>query len=181
MSNFWFARVINALGQLWRIDLVESSVYSDGAHVELSAEGQSSGKPEGWRATARVDGDSVVAIELCEPLAAKTPGLWFAGWTADSALDSLPPAAELMAFTGHNQRPGSLIDLRELATRDIDLAEQVGAVRSFPITGEVDQLYVHPKLATSRGRHRSRLLAGARERGTGLAAIVERWGADRTW
>ncbi len=72
------------------------------------------------------------------------PGLWFAGSTAHSALHSLLPGAGPMAFTGHNQRPGSLIDLRELATRHIDLAEQVAAVRSFPITGEVDQLYVHP-------------------------------------
>jgi GNAT superfamily N-acetyltransferase len=54
-----------------------------------------------------------------------------------------PPATNLIAFAGHGVQPGTLLDAAGLRGR-VTSTDQLGAIRWFPATGEVDQVYVDP-------------------------------------
>jgi GNAT superfamily N-acetyltransferase len=69
------------------------------------------------------------------------PGIWFAEYRETNAT---PPAVSLMAFAGHGVAPGSLVDPAGLAGLPVENDDQLAAVRWYPGTGEVDQIYVRP-------------------------------------
>jgi GNAT superfamily N-acetyltransferase len=56
-----------------------------------------------------------------------------------------PPAVNLLAFQGHGQADGTLLDEAAASNLDLTSADQLGAVRWWPGTGAVDQIYVAPK------------------------------------
>lgn len=117
----------------------------------------------------------------------EVPPLWFA--EIDEP-DGTPPASSLVAFSGHDVAPGRL--LSRAAVRDVEVtsSDQVGAVRWYPATGEVDQVYVAPTWRR-RGVGTSLLLAGGilnaarglpRWWGDGQrTAEGERWRASAPW
>jgi GNAT superfamily N-acetyltransferase len=50
----------------------------------------------------------------------------------------------LIAFTGHGQPHGAVLDQTDVAALDVVRSDQLGAVRWYPATGEIDQIYVTP-------------------------------------
>lgn len=79
----------------------------------------------------------VTALRVTPRGAPKAPPLWFVE-VRESA--GRPPAVSLVAFTGHDVPPGSLRD--DTGGTSATSADQVGAVRWYPASGEVDQVYV---------------------------------------
>jgi GNAT superfamily N-acetyltransferase len=67
--------------------------------------------------------------------------VWFVEVRESSAQ---PPAVNLVAFQGHGQPAGALLDEAAVSNLTISSSEQLGALRWWPATGEVDQVYVAP-------------------------------------
>ena len=77
---------------------------------------------------------------MADRAAAQSPPLWYVELRETTAA---PPATSLVAFTGHDVEVGSVRD--DLDGTSATSADQVGAVRWYPATGEVDQIYVQPQ------------------------------------
>src|SRR5437762_10367 len=73
--------------------------------------------------------DQPIGIEIAQSLAPDAPPLWFAEIRESTGR---PPAANLVAFTGHGIADGRLLD--EAALRDVDVGshDQIAAVRWYP-------------------------------------------------
>ena len=56
-----------------------------------------------------------------------------------------PPATNLLAFTGHGQRAGALLDEADFSNTGAASADQLASVRFYPVSGVVDQIYVAPE------------------------------------
>lgn len=87
------------------------------------------------------DDGSVATLAVTPLLAPKAPPLWFAEITEP---DSAPPASNLVAFSGHDVDPGSLLDPDRLRDVAVKSSDQVAAIRWYPATGEAEQIYVAP-------------------------------------
>ena len=84
---------------------------------------------------------AVVSLAVTRLAAPKAPPLWFAELTEP---DATPPAINLVAFSGHGVAAERLLDRAALREVSVVSADQLGAARWYPATGEVDQVYVHP-------------------------------------
>lgn len=84
----------------------------------------------------------VTALEVSATVAPRAPDLWFAE-VPDG--ESTPRALVLVAFTGLGVEPGTVLDVA--AQRQVEglaSSDQLGAIRWYPDTGEIDQVYVAP-------------------------------------
>jgi len=123
--------------------------------VPVTVGGVPTGHPDGTRVTlpedeaaAMVDGVAACTAHLVEgrverlvlaaPAESTPASLWFVERPEPVAA---PPAVALIAFTGHDVDPGSVL---RKAPRGITSADQVAAIRWYVGTGEVDQMYVAP-------------------------------------
>ncbi|HEU5006764.1 MAG TPA: GNAT family N-acetyltransferase [Jatrophihabitantaceae bacterium] len=138
MSGRWYARV-HAPGEPTRVLWVESDLHPDGALVDLQAGPEQRAATAGWRSAAVVADGSVTALELSADRGVRD--LWFVEFRESA---TRPPAVNLMAFAGHGRRAGELLDRADLSNVAVRRADQLGALRWYPATGEVDQIYVAP-------------------------------------
>jgi GNAT superfamily N-acetyltransferase len=83
----------------------------------------------------------VVALEVARGHAPKSPQLWFVEVQESAAR---PPATNLVAFTGHGVATGTLLAEVDVEPTGVRSDDQLGAVRWYPATGEIDQIYVAP-------------------------------------
>ncbi|HEV7727210.1 MAG TPA: GNAT family N-acetyltransferase, partial [Modestobacter sp.] len=95
-------------------------------------------RPPGWQVAVRADveGGRVHAVEVMQPEAAS---LWYVEL---SEPDAGPPASTLVAFSDLRYAEGTLLDADRASRGDVTGARQVGALRWWPGTGLVHQLYV---------------------------------------
>jgi GNAT superfamily N-acetyltransferase len=138
-TGWWHARVSDPSGHLMRVLSVHSDEHPDGAFVDITDSGAS--RPAHWCCEAEFADDTVDVLRLSDALTPAAPPLWFAEFRESAAQ---PPAVNLVAFTGHGQRPGRLVDQAYLTNLTVRTSDQLGAVRWYPATGEVDQIYVDP-------------------------------------
>jgi GNAT superfamily N-acetyltransferase len=120
--------------------VVSSANQPDGARFELPAD--TARDAVGADAVCIADyGDErrVRALRVTPHAAPKAPPLWFVEARESSGA---PPAVSLVAFTGHDVPAGSLRD--DTGGTSATSADQVGAVRWYAATGEIDQIYVQP-------------------------------------
>ena len=121
---------------------MRSALHPDRTLVELNADAARRAIGTEALVTASFDAERVVTGLVVTPLGApNAPPLWFAELRESAAH---PPAVHLVAFTGHGVRVGALLDQSRLADTDVEAADQLGALRWYPATGEVDQIYVQP-------------------------------------
>lgn len=111
---------------------------------------------------------------LIMPLVARrSPPLWFAEVRESTAR---PPAVHLIAFASGGlaggPAPGSLLDESAVTNVNVTSDDQVGALRWYPATGEVDQVYVQPAW-------RRRGISGALIIGAGALSVARGW--PRLW
>jgi GNAT superfamily N-acetyltransferase len=123
---------------------VESTLYPDGARVDLQAGPEQRAATAGWRSAAVVADGVVTALELSADRG--MPDLWFVEFRESAAR---PPAVNLMAFAGHGRRTGELLDRADLSNVAVRREDQLGALRWYPATGELDQSYVAPTVRRS--------------------------------
>jgi GNAT superfamily N-acetyltransferase len=144
----WWARAHHTGGG-GRLTLfaVLSAEFPAGTTVDLP----DTRRPARWQVAVRLDADGqrVHAVEVNEP---DVPLLWYVE-VPDPTAD--PAATSLVAFSDSRQREGRLLTADEARDAGVSAAQQVAAVRWWPTTGLVHQLYV-----------------GAQHRGHGLARKV---------
>lgn len=129
-----------------RVVFVASARYPDGMRVELPARIADAQIGDDLVAEALLDdAGTVVILRVSVAAAPKAPEVWFAEVRESTAR---PPAVNLVVFTGAAQQPGTLLDaarLRALAALPSSPLDQLAALRWWPGTGEVDQVYVQPQ------------------------------------
>jgi GNAT superfamily N-acetyltransferase len=150
---------------------VHSRAYEDGGRVDLpEAEATATiGDDDVW-CVAHFGGDGgVTTLSVTTSAAPKAPPLWFAELPEH---DATPPAVSLVAFAEHGLDPGRLLDRTALRDVDVVTKDQLGAVRWYPRTGEVDQVYVAPAW-------RRRSIATAMLTAAATLSVVRDW--PRLW
>lgn len=169
-AGWWQCRAVDSdrVG-VW-FAVVWSSRHPDGTRIELLEAAAAEVVGSDAVCTARYgEGGSVVALEVGTRGAPKAPLLWFAEIRESTAS---PPAVNLVAFSGHGVAHGSLLDSVALREVEVASADQLGAVRWYPATGEVDQIYVNPQW-------RRRTVAGALIAGGTTLSLARGW--KRFW
>lgn len=153
----WLCATRAADGTTHQVVVVESDRYPDGTRVELGAE--AAAVQIGDRALCTVTfaaEERVTGLAVAQRIAPDAPPIWFAEVREAAAR---PPAVTLLAFTGHGQPAGTLVDEADASNLAVASGDQLGAVRWWPGTGEIDQVYVQP--AWRRRRLGTVLLAAA--------------------
>ena len=140
-AEFWRCRAIGPDGQPLWVAAVWSGEHSDGELIDLPEPEATETVGDDVYCLAGFDTEgevtSVVATNLAAP---KAPPLWF----ADLPEPKAPPSHSLVAFSGHGVEAGSLVGRAALSDVPVTSADQIGAVRWYPATGELDQVYVQP-------------------------------------
>jgi GNAT superfamily N-acetyltransferase len=169
-SAWWQCLAVDAERTPVWFAVVGSGRHPAGTRVELLSEAADREVGDDAACVASFDpGGEVAGLRLGPRSAPPGLAVWFAEYRETN---SAPPAVSLMAFTGHGLAGGSLIGRPELAELPIGKSDQLGAVRWYPATGEVDQIYVHPDFR--RRRLGSGLVAAA-------AALSYARGWPRLW
>jgi GNAT superfamily N-acetyltransferase len=123
--------------------LASSDRHPDAARVELLTGAAEREIGEDAVCIATYDDlGRVAGLQLGPRGARKAPPLWFAEIRESAAQ---PPAVNLVAFTGHGTAAGALVDESALAELPVRSEDQLGAVRWYPVSGELDQIYVQPE------------------------------------
>lgn len=167
--GWWKCRALGPDGTPIWLAHVGSNLHTDDVWVEL---------PE-HEATELIGDDAVCLATYADGLvtrlevtprgAPKAPPLWFAEVVEP---DSSPPAVILIAFSGHDVEPGRLLDREARTDVAVTSADQLGALRWYPATGEVDQIYVSPDW-------RRRSIGSALIAAGGTLAVARGW--ERLW
>ncbi|MDT4944680.1 MAG: hypothetical protein QOH14_1413 [Pseudonocardiales bacterium] len=166
--GWWFARVPASGAAPARLIAVVSGAHPDGSYVDVPAD-QAPTATVGWCAAADLVDGAVTALHVASSLVPAAPPLWYAELRESAAR---PPAVHLVALSGHGQPAGGLLDETALSNVAVTSADQLGAVRWYPATGEVDQVYVDP--AHRRLRIGTGLLHAA-----GMLCVARGW--SRLW
>lgn len=136
--------------------LVSSARHTDGARVEVDATALRRQAGDDVVCEAILGPEGVTALRVGAPFAPKAPPVWFLEVPEP---DSSPPATNLLAFVTGGPTAGSLVGRGQASDLPLTRADQLGAVRWYPATGEVDQVYVAP--AHRRQHLGSALIAAA--------------------
>lgn len=141
-GSWWQCLIRSADGTPERLIAVESARYPDGTRLEFAPELAAVQVGDDAVCTAVFDASGRVrSLEVVARVAPSAPQVWFAEVREPAAA---PPAVSLLAFTGHGQAPGTLLDEADASNVDVGGSDQLGALRWYPATGEVDQIYVQP-------------------------------------
>lgn len=139
--NHWSCGAVRPDGTLTAFFLVQSSRYADRVRVILPEDEAHALVGDEAVASMTFDGGQPATIRVSPRVAPKLPSVWFAEVAEP---DGKPPATNLLAFSGHDIEPGTLLDRDALRKVPVVSEDQLGAVRWYPATGEVDQVYVSP-------------------------------------
>ncbi len=128
-------------GRVWTA-IVQSDARADGDVVTVR-EDAADELTAGGRVAARArlsPGGQVVGLDLL-PYRPELPPLWFVEVPEP---DRPVPSTSLVAFTGGEVAAGTLLDLAAAQHARARSDEQVGAVRWYPHSGHLEQVYVAP-------------------------------------
>jgi GNAT superfamily N-acetyltransferase len=106
-------------------------------------------RPAGWRVAVEADADGA-RVHRAEVALPAVPLLWYVEIPEPQAR---PPATTLVAFSDHRYADGTVLPGDRARAAGVRNAEQVAALRWWPGTGRVHQVYVSPE-------HRRKGLAG---------------------
>lgn len=140
--SWWHCVVRGDGGGVDRLIVVESGRYPDDTRVELDRDDAQAQIGDRTSATAILGPHGRVDDLLVAPrVGPAAPPMWFAELRESTAT---PPAVNLLAFAGHGVPAGRLVDDVALADLPVVGSDQLAALRWYPGTGEVDQIYVQP-------------------------------------
>lgn len=141
-SSAWQCVAVGTDGRPHYLAAVQSDRYPDGARVELARQAAELQIGADAVSFAHYDDRGEVArIEVTRRGAPKAPPLWFVEVRESTAQ---PPAVNLMAFAGHSPERATLVAQTDFGATGAASEDQVGAIRWYPATGEIDQVYVSP-------------------------------------
>jgi GNAT superfamily N-acetyltransferase len=141
--GLWACRALRPDGSTAWVAGTASDRHGDGELVELPEADALAYVGEAAIAVAHLDPrGAVIGIRISAFAAPKAPAMWFAELPEERAA---PPATNLLAFTGFDVEPGRLLDRAALHATGAWTEDQLGAIRLYPASGEVDQIYVSPQ------------------------------------
>lgn len=141
--RLWACRALRADGSVAWVAGAGSDRHADGDLVELPESEALAYVGETAVVVAHMDpAGQAVGIRIPASAAPKAPSMWFAELAEEKAS---PPALNLVAFTGFGVPDGQLLDRTQLRATRARTEDQLGAIRIYPATGEVDQVYVTPQ------------------------------------
>lgn len=150
--------------------MVGSGRYPDGTRVELDIDAAREQVGEDALCVASYAADRrITGLHVTGRAAPKAPPVWFAEIREST---NRPPAVHLVAFTEHGVAAGTLVDAVDLTDIAVTSEDQLGAVRWYPASGEVDQIYITPSW-------RRRTVAGALIAAAGTLSVARGW--PRLW
>lgn len=167
-AGWWQCLAVNADGRPAWLAVVGSARHPAGKRVELLVPAAEREIGDDAAAVAEFDAEGRVVRLRGGPSGSPT-AMWFAEIQETSRR---PPATNLVAFPANARAAGDLLDEAALSGTGVRSADQLGAVRWYPATGEVDQIYVQP--SWRRRRVGSALIAAA-------AALSYARGWPRLW
>lgn len=167
-TGWWKCRALRPDGTAAWLAHVGGGLHPDHVVVELPVADAVELLGEDAVCIARYEHSRVVRVELTSRGAPKAPDLWF----AEVADDGPPPATTLVVFSGHDVEAGTLLDLEAFERTGAESTDQLGAIRWYPETGEVDQVYVSPDW-------RRRSIGSALVVAAGTLAVARGWA--RLW
>jgi GNAT superfamily N-acetyltransferase len=138
----WFARLLATDGSLSRVLGVESERYPDDSIQDFREGTVDDELLAGWRTQVRFTAGRPTHLDFPPDLLAKAPPLWFVEYHEDEATP--PNAAHLIIFTAHEQETGRLLDRASFELLGIPYPRQLAAMRWYPATGRLHQMYVQP-------------------------------------
>lgn len=139
----WRCRALGPDGATAWFASIVGGARPDGTVTELlaaEAEDLVRGETVLCRLTPRADG-TPLRLEVAPALLERTGGLWFVQVHEPQERE---PATNLVAFAGGTVPAGEVLQGRLPREAGVRAADQAGAVRWWPRTGEVDQVYVAP-------------------------------------
>ena len=136
--------------------------HPDGTRVELDGE-----PPDEPMIRVIVEGAAARVLRVQVPFIT-APSLWYVEHAETAAR---PPAFTLVAFDTHDHPDGTIVDERTFAGMGIGSEQQVGAVRWWPKTGQIHQVYVQPAHRRLGIGSKLTLAAGGYNTGRGWAPI----------
>ncbi len=148
-THRWFA-VVRGDGTADRIVTVTNADRPRLSRYEMTWDQALAAAGDDLAVVTTMVGPRVTALAL-GPRFGDVAALW---WVEVRESAARPPAVNLLAFSGHGVEPGTLLDETALSNLDIRSEDQVAALRWYPGSGEVDQLYVQPgwrRRGVSRG------------------------------
>ena len=170
-QGWWHCRTLRPDGSASAFIVVRSTLHADGVRIDLPEGEEPAVVGDDAQAVVRYDADgTAVSVQVMAAVAPKAPAMWFADLPEPAAQ---PPAMNLVAFTGHDVPEGALRDREALKEIGVRGPDQLGALRWYPATGEIDQIYVNPQ-------HRRRTIATALLVAAGSLHLA-RGGTRRMW
>ncbi len=155
-QNHWACSALRPDGSVSACYGVNSSRFADRERVTLPEVDAIDAIGDDAVCVVRIDERGRArAIEVAARLAPSLPAVW---WAELPEHEGKPPAVNLLAFVGHGVEPSSLLTREELREVPVESNDQLGALRWYPGTGEVDQVYVAPH---ARRRHVATALIAA--------------------
>ncbi|MDT4924437.1 MAG: hypothetical protein QOG01_2150 [Pseudonocardiales bacterium] len=169
-SGWWHCVVIGTDDRPSDFAVVWSDRHADGTRLELGAgDAQREIGEDAVCVATYGDEGRVTRLQVKPRGAPKAPPVWFAEIRESTAQ---PPAVSLIVFSGFGVLAGALVDQADLGNLPVSTDDQMGAVRWYPATGEVDQIYVQPAW-------RRRTLAGALIAAASTLSLARGW--SRLW
>lgn len=144
-TNAWYHREAydDATGT-WRVSCYLGDRFPDGEVAPIEGPDDLDGAFKLWHATTDPEGRPL--LQVAEEAAPAAPDVWFVGIPHR---DHDPPAFDLVAFRTDHVTPGRVIDNAAFMMLPVRTAEQVGAIRWFPSTAVVDQVFITQELRRS--------------------------------
>jgi hypothetical protein len=137
-TNAWYHReAFDDATRTWRVSCYLSDRFPDGEVAAVHGPDDLDGAFRLWHAATDVDGRP--QLQISEQVAPEAPAVWFVGVPHR---DHDPPSFDLVAFRTHHVPMGTVIDNPAFMALPVRTDEQVGAIRWFPSTAVVDQVFV---------------------------------------
>ena len=144
--NAWYHReAYDEATRTWRVSCYLSDRFPDGEVAPVSGPEDLDGAFRLWRAS--IDDEGRPVLEVAHEAAPKAPDVWYC---AVPHRDHDPPSFDLVAFRTDHVPWDTVIDNPAFMVLPVRSADQVGAIRWFPSTAIVDQVFVGQDLRRSQ-------------------------------
>jgi GNAT superfamily N-acetyltransferase len=138
-QHVWYVRGTRLDNGLHEVTAFVGAEHDDGTVVDVDID-DLVGHPHLWRAAAGERG--VITVTLSASAAIGSPDLWFVNVNEPR---SSPAATNLVAFASDHVTAGTIIDKFAFASLGVDNNDQAGAIRWYPGTGVIHQIFVAEK------------------------------------
>lgn len=134
-TNAWYVRQGRLSPDLLEVSCFRSDRHDDG--VVVPDAGDTAGLPLLWRTSSSDVG--LLTVSLAPDAAPGSPDLWFV-WVDEPKAST--PATNLVAFATDRFAPGTVVSNHTFASLGVPNEQQAAAVRWYPASGVVHQIYV---------------------------------------